>query len=553
MPLAPSGGPLLVAIEIDAASPVVGNFELALGWGTRARGTVELTGSQLSATTTLRASDSGYVTRPTDPGGVRAYPARLAEAPAIDRRVLVAPWETGTGVAWGRAVLRNADGALSGVAAGFNSDSRDVRLYVGRRVWGAARGIWREPAFAQLSLLLRCLAAPWLAQEDALVVPLRDLGYWLERPIQSVLYAGSGGLEGGEDLAGKPKPRARGGNAANPLRRVPAVLVDPGNLIFQYTDGPGAVVALYEGGHTGGIAYAGDTTNLYSGSTPPGQYRTDNSKGLFQLGSNPAHPITVDVTGAFPQAGAIAALGDVMRYTLLEDLQMPTDLVDASSFAALPTMIGGYWTGTEPVQAVAVLDFCLQSIGAKLVHTRDGKLRPWLLRAPDPAAPPDLVLTSAAVMDVAVLDLPEGLDPPPYRLRLAYQRNWAGPTTADLHGSITAAERGYISEPARIAGWSSATVLSSYRRPSDPQVFGGAVTRKADAETIVAGLGALWGVRRRLLAVTVPLALAVNADVGQRVWIEYPLDDLRQGRAGAIVGERLRVLEDDVAVLEILV
>lgn len=553
MALAPSGGPLLAAIEIDAASPVVGSFELALGWGTRARGTVELTASQLSSTTTLRASDSGYVTRPTDPGGVRAYPARLAEAPAIDRRVLVAPWETGTGVAWGQAVLRNADGALSGVASGFNSDSRDVRLYVGRRVWSAARGIWREPAFNQLTLALRCLAAPWRAQEDALVVPLRDLGYWLERPLQPTLYAGSGGLAGGEDLAGKPKPRARGGNAANPIRNVPAVLVDPPNLIYQYTDGPGTVVKLYEGGHAGGITYAGDTGDLYSGSTPPGQYRTDNSRGLFQLGSTPAHPITVDVTGAFPLAGAIIGLGNVMRHTLLEDLQMPPELVDAASFNGLPTMIGGYWAGTEPVQAVQVIDFCLQSIGAKLVHTRDGRLRPWLLRAPDPAAAPDLVLSTANVVEVQVLDLPEGLDPPPYRLRLAYQRNWAGPTTADLHGSITAAERGYIREPSRVAAWSSPSVLASYRRPSDPPVFGGAVTRKSDAETIVAELGALWGTRRRLLAVTVPLALAVNADIGMRVWIEYPLDDLRQGRAGVVVGERLRVLEDDVAVLEVLV
>jgi len=553
MALAPSGGPLLAAIEIDAASPVVGNFTPALGWGTRARGTVELTASQLSSTTTIRASDSGYVTRPTDLGGVRAYPARLAEAPAIDRRVLVAPWETGTGVAWGRAVLRNADGALSGVAAGFNSDSRDVRLYLGRRVWDAFRGIWREPAVAQLTLVLRCLAEPWLAQEDALVVPLRDLGYWLERPLQPNLYAGSGGLEGGDDLAGKPKPRARGGNAANPLRRVPLVPVDPANLIYQYTDGPGQVVALYEGGHTGGIAYAGDTTDLYSGATPAGNYRTDNSRGLVQLGSPPVHPVTVDCVGHFPVQGAVVGVGDVLRYTLLEDLQMPADMVDAAAFGAIPLYVGGYWTGTEPVQAVQVIDFCLQSIGAKLVHTRDGRLRPWLLRAPDPAAAPDLVLTTANVVEVAALEMPEGLDPPPYRLRLAYQRNWAGPQTADLHGSITAAERAYLREEARIAAWSSPAILASYRRPSDPPVFGGAVTAKAAAETIVAELGALWGTRRRLLAVTVPLALAVNADIGMRVWIEYPLDDLRQGRAGVVVGERLRVLEDDVAVLEILV
>jgi hypothetical protein len=51
------------------------------------------------------------------------------------------------------------------------------------------------------------------------------------------------------DLAGKRKPKTRGGTALNPVRNVTPTLIDPTNLIYQYSDGPGTVVNLYEALH----------------------------------------------------------------------------------------------------------------------------------------------------------------------------------------------------------------------------------------------------------------------------------------------------------------
>lgn len=74
----------------------------------------------------------------------------------------------------------------------------------------------------------------------------------------------------------------------------PPDLIDPAALIYQFSDFPASIAALYEGGRETGIAYAGDVTDLYAGSTPPGHYRTDLARGRFQLGSTPAGAITCD-------------------------------------------------------------------------------------------------------------------------------------------------------------------------------------------------------------------------------------------------------------------
>src|SRR5262249_42363588 len=113
---------------------------------------------------------------------------------------------------------------------------------------------------------------------------------------------GSGGLDGTAALAGTLKPLAIGAtvpaSGTGGIQNVSPVLVDPVNLIYQISDGFADVAALYEGGYTGGITVAGDVANLYTGSTPAGQYRTCKTLGCFQLGSTPTRAITCDVYGA---------------------------------------------------------------------------------------------------------------------------------------------------------------------------------------------------------------------------------------------------------------
>jgi hypothetical protein len=54
----------------------------------------------------------------------------------------------------------------------------------------------------------------------------------LDKPVQESLYAGTGGLEGGEDIAGSEKPLSFG-----LVRNLTPITVDRANLIYQYHDG----------------------------------------------------------------------------------------------------------------------------------------------------------------------------------------------------------------------------------------------------------------------------------------------------------------------------
>lgn len=76
-------------------------------------------------------------------------------------------------------------------------------------------------------------------------------------------------------------------------------LIDKDALIYRYSDfSDDEVVALWEGGRKNNIWFDGDTTNLDIGRPRHGTYRTDRSRGLFQLGSPSYEAICVEVRPA---------------------------------------------------------------------------------------------------------------------------------------------------------------------------------------------------------------------------------------------------------------
>src|SRR5215211_4700481 len=89
------------------------------------------------------------------------------------------------------------------------------------------------------------------------------------------------------------RPRQAPGENHLPVLNVQPVLLDPARLIYQYNDAAGGVNAVFDSG-AAVYAYAGDAADLFTGTVPAGQYRTDNSRGLFQLGSRPVGTVTCD-------------------------------------------------------------------------------------------------------------------------------------------------------------------------------------------------------------------------------------------------------------------
>jgi hypothetical protein len=501
-------------------------------------------------TAKLLASDLGYRTLDTDAGGIVPYPPILNQAFQVDNKVNLDPGNSAVGAAWGTIILSNADNQFDAIAASYNSDGRSVRLLTGIKPFDPDRQYHRDPPYDSLAFMWSGVATPWFLSDTALTVPVRDATYWLERPYQTSTYGGTGGYEGTPTLTGKPKPRARGGLSNNPIRNITPTLVDPTNRIYQYNDGRGRVLAVLEGG-AAVITFDSDTTNLYAGTTPAGKYRTDNSRGLFQLGSVPVHTITANVTGQFPVAGTITTFAALARYILTEDLLLPPELIDLSSFTIVdgtwPFAAGVYFDSNSSLTGVDVVAAVLSGTGAKLISKRNGELGLFMLRAVNPGAMARFALNLTNIVQITPIALPNTLDPPPYRFRVVYDHNYTQ-QTSDLNIASSFPEWiQFIAMTGNVVAWASTAVLAAYRRPNDPAELSCPLLAQADAQAVANDLGALWGVRRRLYDISMPAFNSIGLDIGDIVSVTYPMDDLGPGRLGQIVGYSFKA--PDVSVI----
>lgn len=565
-------------VEITAARAPSTVLVQTKGYGTRPFGASARRTAIVGSTTSVLASDLGYRTRATDQVGVVAYPALVTEAFQIDRRFNLDPTQSQIGAAWGSISLSNAGRIYDGLAASWDNDGREIRVLSGVKSYDAARGYFTDPPYDQLRQVFIGLSKQWMLSETALDVPLLDAAYWLDRPYQTTTYGGGGGYDGTVDLAGMPLPRARGGIPTAPIPNVTPTLVDPINRIYQYSDGAGIIIALREGGATP-FGYAGDTTDLYSGTTPSGSYRSDNSRALFQLGFPAQAQITADVVGAFPTSGQVTTAADLIYCMLIEDMSVPDIYVDVDSFSLLQaagtaiskgfgarphgalvrrtTIIQGREPATAPagvyfgtqdrnVTGLQAVQAVLGSIGGQIIPTRSGLLRLLLLRALLPGSRPSATYDPTVLVSLTPQTLPANLTPMPYRFRVAYNHNYTVQTSG-VSVSATPQQAQFVGAADRFASWVSPGIQAALRRPSDPDPVGGALLLQGDAQAVANRLGSLWGVRRRVYTAVLPSVAGLAREIGDVVAIRYPMDDLSNGRLGQIVGEQFDSMTGSVS------
>ena len=114
--------------------------------------------------------------------------------------------------------------------------------------------------------------------------------------VLSATYAGTGGLEGGADLRGKPKPWAFGAP-----QNIEPILIDSINSVFQFSayGASKAVTTLYERGTAFSASFGNYpiTRRWWRLTFPPGDGRHVLASGLIRLGAPPYGAITADVEG----------------------------------------------------------------------------------------------------------------------------------------------------------------------------------------------------------------------------------------------------------------
>ncbi|ONG56965.1 hypothetical protein BKE38_05060 [Pseudoroseomonas deserti] len=547
-------GPAFTTIEVAAYRPGSVSSTGRYGWSAiGAWGSPMPDAAVLEDTTTVRASDVGYRTEQAA-GDVINYPAVLLEAPDIDRHLELDPASSAAPMTVGRAVLVNDNGRFDQLATDYTSDSRRVTIKTGRRVYDSDRGYFVDPVSTALTTLFAGLAESWRLTEAELEIPLRDPTYALQRPYLRNTYAGTGGLNGAADMGGTTIPRTRGGITSLPVRGIQPLLIDPVARIYQYNDAPGTVVQVYEGG-AAVFTSAGDVADLYTGTTPAGQFRTNNARGIFQLGSTAVGVITADVTGSFPIAGTVNRAALVAQYIMTEDLGIPSSMVNSAAFTALSDTYqypgGWYWPSGDATTGAGAVGLFLRSLGAKLVPMRDGQLSCVLLRSIPSNIAPAATLSTAQIIRLAAQQLSAPLDPPAYRWRLGGRRNHT-PMTSSLNAGLTDAQRRAVGQEWLVGTWSSNSILAVYANPSDPDLIPTALLSVTHARLIATAIGAQWGSRPRLYDIDLPEEIAMSLDLGSVVRVTYPAADLRAGKLGQVVGEQRRAGQTAVT-LQVLV
>ena len=542
---------LFHAVEMQIDLPASGVVVAAQAHGSRPRGARTQLTVVPASTETLRYSDHGYVSEAHVP-----YPPLVAEAFAIDRRLDLPPGDASSAETFGSITLNNPGGTLSNLVNSRVNDHLPVTILGGRKRIDPVRSILLDPVYADLVPMFTGLARSWQPDLNTVDIGLLDVSYWLAGSMQTATYGGTGGVDGDSNVSGRAKPRLRGYGC-----NITPVLIDTVNLVYQISDAPVTVSALYEGGYTGGIASSGIVSDIYASSSAPapGHYTVQSSStaSYLRLGSKPVYTITLDALGIFPSGRTGSNLLDLLYEMLLEDCGLPQAYIDGSTFSlvsqACPWAAGWYWDGSNSVTGQDMVEAVLAGVGIRLIPTRAGQLRPVVLKAPAANVVPVAMLTPDNMTAVSAVALDSILDPPAYRWRVGYQHAFTvQPAGSGLHPQAPAARQSLIAVADRTATWASLPIKTRYRVPNDPALLVTALQLQADAATVAGNHGALWSDLRRIWAVTLPKAIAYGIDLGDPVSVTWPVPGLATGSIGLCIGEQVRS-SDPTSILQILV
>lgn len=535
-------------VAFDLASLSDGTAALTLGHGTRAHGSLRRQAWSPDVTQTVSFSDRGYVSDSHEP-----FPPYVTDGFNLDRGLSLTADAMGGSHSAGSVTLANPGAVLDGLILSRINDHLPVRISTGKKVFDPVRGIETDPPLSDLRPVFHGLGRIWKPDLQSVSVDLLDATYWLDSTVNVPIYGGSGKLDGDSNVTGKQQPMMRG-----TVCNVTPVLIDSTNYVYQISDGPASVTALYEGGYAGGIVSQGTVEDIYAASPAAGHYtvQTGTTGTWLRLGTKPVYGITLDGVGQFRSGKAPSSVLDLLRQMLLEDLVMPEAYLDPAWPEAFPDMSwqgGWFWDGSGSQTGSAIVTTMLSGLGISLVPTRTGTLKPVALVAPTVTSEVVAEITAEVITSIKATDLDASLSPPTWRWRIGWQHNFTVQTTgSNLHPQASTDRQALIAQQDRTAVWYSSEVKSSWRVPNDPDAISTVLSRQADALEVANRHGALWGKARRLWVVSVPEDIAWGIDLGDWVGLTAPAVGLRDRVVGIVIYEEIRATEQ-VVTLQILV
>jgi hypothetical protein len=485
-----------------------------------------------AALTTLRFSSQPYL-HPSAPG---PFANRVKDLPTFRRDIFSKNTTGGAGaVSLGDMTLANPDGALDNLR-GFGLAGQTCTIKLGDD----------QAPYSSFSTFIVGRVDQALFDLAEVRFKLKDRMQDLQQPVQATKYAGTNvlpdGLEGLDDLYGKPKPITVG-SALN----LSAVSVNSARLEYQVNDGLVFDVTIVRdaGAPLTREADYANQADMDANAPSAGCYRVWKAGGYFRLGSSPFGVITADVQQANTAGNTAAQVAQTIVTRpggiAIGDVN-PGDVtvLDAANSATV-----GIWINAE-TNFAAVLDQVLGSVGGWYGFDRIGQFR--MQRVESPTTPvatlrrfglgTDAGLTDLDMVDCRFLstnDPDKGV--PSWQVSLTYALNYTVMTGNGVAGVVDDAARAYLAAATRTAISTDATVKVANPLAVQKTVAT-LLVNQADAQAEADRILGLYKVRRDFIEVDTPLTPdALNLlDLGRTVSVIIPRFGYDTGRLMVITG-----------------
>jgi hypothetical protein len=395
----------------------------------------------------------------------------------------------------------------------------------------------------------KTFSAEW--EDEEMRIAMADPAIDLRKPIQETKYAGTGGLEGGEDLKGKDKPITIGR-----AQHVSPVLVDR-NLpldspIFQTNNGP---VDDHEDVYDNGLPLTaangglnditelpgGPHADIYAPTVALGEWIQDRALGLIRLGAPIDVTPTVTLRGMTFSGTYYDRAVDLVEHVCREFGGYGDAQFDGSSFARLdldtsaPTLPNDgrcnvYIPNGSGVQILTLVDELLRSVFAFWTFTRLGAL----LVARVKFRLPDNALEEGTGMSFTQPVRRVRTPRPQYRRTLSYGRSWTVLGEDDLRPGADPAIKDFMSEPVRFAVAEDLSVQTPHPRALSVETET-LLDDEGDAQALVDEQLALLKVKRDRYDVEVK-GRQLLIRPGDTITLTYPRWGLDAGRDYVVVG-----------------
>lgn len=474
---------------------------------------------------TIRVADKEFVTLADDMPANERFEGSLDQPLSFRRSIVQSDRFGGVVIGQGEIVIQNTAGDYDFLPQRYALDGREVEVRFGRVSRGAP-----VDDYADWYVAFKGTASGFHVDESELRVSLQDDSFRLEVPLQVNTYGGNGGIDGGEDLIGKPKPLCYGH-----VRNVSPPLVSPNHYLYQVHDGPvQAITAVYSRGValTPGSNYA-TSALLLAASITSGQFATCLAEGMFRVNFVLDGEVTADVDGDKTGGVFVETKADIIRRIIsvaggIGDAGLYLPAFDA--FADAQPAPVGLWVDHNSTDLVYDAIAKLIGVGAWAGFRRDGLFEVGQFDAPSGA--PYARFDKTDIIDLRRERLPTDLSPAPWRWRVPYAQNWT--VIAQPADSVSAAQRSFLAEEFRYAVSESEAIKVDHPMALERTVDGVSYRDQADAQTEANRLLDLYRRSASLYRITVGL-IGMKLGIGKTIFVTYPRFDLAAGRLLRIV------------------